>query len=140
MKKAITGIILVIMIVAAFAGCSPSIEGLYKTKSIDGKTPVEFMEAQAQESGIDLDTFLGIFALTGETVTRDDLNEYLTVDLQKDGKAKVFVLFDNESTEGTWEKKDNIISVTVNGDTLDFTLEGGNLTVDMEGSKLVLSK
>ena len=143
MKKVIVSAIAIVMTLVLLASCgalAPSIEGVYKTKTIDGKTPLEYFEASAEESGVDLDTLLGIFSLSGQTVTRDDLNNYVTIDLQKDGKAILSSFLEEDADEGTWEKKDNAVTITIDGDPQEFKLENGELTVEMDGVKIVLAK
>ncbi|MBR0135249.1 MAG: hypothetical protein IJM18_03535 [Clostridia bacterium] len=136
MKRTLALLIVVIMLAAAFAACTkPKVEGTYKIKTIDGKTPYEYFKSKADAEGLDVGMLLTLMGISEET-----LNNFMEVKLEKDGKAVVKIMGE-EPESCTWELKDSKTVTFKSGDeTSEAEYKNGTLTMTEDGMTCVLEK
>ena len=94
--------------------------------------------------------FVGYWKLTGGEMDGEEIDASyislmesldltISLTLNEDGTAK-FVLFGDE-TDSTWEAKDaSTMKISVEGVSLEGKLDGGKLSLDLEGEKLIFEK
>lgn len=58
-----------------------------------------------------------------------------TATIKFDAK-KVTLNFGEENGEGTWTEKDNVISITSDGETVECPVEDSQLLFEVEGTKM----
>ncbi len=141
MKRTLALLIVVIMLAAAFAACTkpkveePKVEGTYKIKTINGKTPYEYFKSEADAEGIDVGMLLTLMGLSEETV-----NQFMVITLEKDGKAVINIMGE-EPESCTWELKDSkTVTFKSGGETIEAEYKNGTLTMTEDDMTYVLEK
>ena len=124
MKRVFAIVLAMLVVVSVFAGCSKKAgpEGKYIVKTIGGMTVEEAFSSMLSEYG-DGQTIEDLLKEAGI----ESIDEFMTIELKSDGKAVVDVALD-EPSEGTWKQDGNKIIVTVDGDPVEFTLNGNELS------------
>ena len=140
MKRVVSLMLVVLMIAAIFVGCGSSgssgdvgnPEGLYKIKSVNGKSVKEYFKSETgvtNDSDIDLAlAYLGI----------DSLDNLITFELRSGGKLVASMM--GQSVEGTWKLNGNKVIMTVDGESSEATFKNGELIVENDGQKMVLAR
>ena len=123
MKKLLASIVAGILTLGCLfmVGCS-SPAGTYKFDSMSvtmGDTTIELKVGED---------------FNGMTLTAD----FYVIELKKDGTGTVAM--QGMSTEITWVKEGDIIKMTADGSTQDFTLDGDKISFDVSGTKVTLKK
>lgn len=127
--KRIVSLVLVVMLVAAlFVGCSKSgsPEGTYYIKSMGGVSMEDMLKKEAGEE-FDLDSILSMFKVSS-------LGELITMELKADGTVSMKNAMDamtgdeDAAMTGTWTQDGSKITITIDGDAQEFTLDGNELT------------
>lgn len=82
---------------------------------------------------------------SGQTVTPDDEiwktatgGKSATMNLKDDGSCSVDLF--GQTGDGSFKVNDTTVTITIENDPQDFTLEDGNLTVEMSGTKMIFEK
>ncbi len=127
MKRIVSLALVVLLIAALFVGCgNSSVEGTYLIKSMGG-VAVEDMFKEEAGDDFDLDAILSMFKVSS-------LGELITMELKADGtvtmkNAMDAMDSDEDSTmSGTWKQEGDKVSITIDGDTQEFTLNGSELS------------
>ena len=138
MKKMLAILLVVVTVFGMLAGCSAKktvdAEGTYLVKTIDGKTVKEYFDEMAQEYGMDIETIAPLMGLEVDT-----LDEFITIELNKDGKAKLNSVMD-DSEEGTWSAEGNMLTITIGNEPQTFEYKDGEFTMDADGMTVVFVK
>lgn len=138
MKKAIAILLVCAMLCVLFVGCSSGdAEGKYLVKTINGMSVEDYLNSEAGDSGVDLATIASYMG-----IDMNKLNELITFDLQKGGKATIASSVTGMSMEGTWELSGTKLTITIDGDAQEFEFKNGEIIGDMgsDDMKLVMSK
>ena len=134
MKRIVAITLAVLMLTALFAGCGSSgPEGKYVVKSVDGQAVNEAFDAAAKAANTSADEYLKMLGI-------DNPEELATIELKSDGSATMSSKAFSYSGDGTWTQDGNKISITIEGDTSVFTLNGNELSNDTGDPKYVLIK
>ena len=128
MKKVIAGIVTALAVVVlcmCLTACSTGIVGTYK-----------FSKMSMTQGGISVEIKAGEEYM-GVTVSEDAY----TLEVKEDNTLELKVNMGQEMTEtGTWEEKDGKYILTIDGESIEGTLNGNVLSFEMEGVKLELKK
>jgi|GEM_PF-2670461 len=140
MKRYISIALAVLLVVALLAGCAgggANVAGKYVVKSVGDQTVKEYFESMAEEfAGLfDLDDLLELFEISS-------FEEFMTIELNADGTAKITVAGEDDDTStATWKQQGNKIIVTYDGETQELDLNNGELSFkDEEGVKYTFVK
>ena len=126
MKRIVSLALVVLLIAALFVGCgNSSVEGTYLIKSMGG-VAVEDMFKEEAGDDFDLDAILSMFKVSS-------LGELITMEIKADGTVTMKNAMELESEEdatmsGTWKQEGDKVSITIDGDTQEFTLNGSELS------------
>ena len=128
-------VLLVLLTAVLLAGCGGGAAGKYVIKSMNGKTMEDLFreEAEASEEEMTVEDFLKFFEI-------ESLEEYLTLELKEDGTAVSKAAMDDEADTGTWKQEGNKITITIDNEPVEFTLNGRELSATMDGVKYVFVK
>lgn len=139
MKRVISLALAVLMIAALLVACGGSTSsdpvGKYIVKTIDGKTVEDALSESLGENGVassieDLLKMVGV----------DSVEDLITLEIKSDGTAALdFELF-SSNMEGTWKQDGNKITITIDGDAAEFTMDGNELSSEMGDQKYVFIK
>lgn len=133
MKRFVAIAAAVLLMAALFAGCgSSSAAGKYVLKSMDGQDVNEALKADLEEVGMSLDEYLELFEI-------ETLEEFMTVELKSDGNAVVSVAGEDEDT-GTWEQDGDKVIITIDDESVTFTLNGNELSAEIDEQEYVFVK
>ena len=157
MKRIVSITLVVIMVAALFVGCSSSVEGKYKLKTINDKEPkaffTDFMTQMYKALGADEEQLDAAMKELNEGL--DKLGDLLIVELKSDGTAEMTSDMDAamdageegeeskpEVVTGTWKQDGDNITLTfpekddetgeVKDTVLKGTLKDGKLTITEE--------
>ncbi len=126
MKKAtiiVVAVLAIVLSVVCLTGCVSGAEGTYKFYSMttDGIT------LKAGQS------YMGLIQLS---------EDFITVELKKGGTCIFTIAMTDETAEGTWKKSGDkiIISAEETDETMEFTIDGDELSGEIDGVKMVLKK
>ncbi len=114
--------------IVGLAGCSGSSSA--EGKECIGKWVIESMVADGEVATAE---DLAEMAELGF-----DMNEMFALDLKEDGTADIIIF--EEATSGTWKGAEGACDVTVEGETLTFPLEDGNLVMEEEDTKIIFKR
>lgn len=127
MKRIVSLALVVLLIAALFVGCgNSSVEGTYLIKSMGG-VAVEDMFKEEAGDDFDLDAILSMFKVSS-------LGELITMELKADGTVTMKNVMDamdsdeDSTMSGTWKQEGDKVSITIDGDTQEFTLNGSELS------------
>lgn len=116
MKKKLSLLLAIIMVLGAMlAGC-----GSAKNDSAYVGTTWTLNSVEAQ----------------GITLEGDALKGAMDTATIKFDAKKVTLNFGEENGEGTWTEKDNVISITSDGETVECPVEDSQLLFEVEGTKM----
>lgn len=116
-KKIMLMVLCAVMACVMMTGCSSKFVGTWKSVAIE--------EGGEKHTASD-ETY-------GEIV-----KGFMTIEVEKGGEGTVKAL--GESNDMKWEADGDTITVTVDGDDLDFTLKDDQLVADVDGTKVYLEK
>lgn len=136
MKKTarILAVLLAFALLFALAACGSSgPEGKYVVKTIDGQSVDEAVEAAAKAANMSKDEFIKQMGI-------ENIEEIVTLELKSDKTAIMETKMFSYKGEGTWKQDGDKISITIEGDTSDFTLKGNELSNVTGEQKYVLIK
>ena len=109
-----------------FSGCGSKIEGTYK-----------FQSMTYQEGGVSVELKVGEEFMGMMTLSED----FMVVTLSEDGVATAELSAGESTSTGTWEKTENgKLEITFEGDAQICECDGKTLTINIEGSQVVLAK
>lgn len=78
---------------------------------------------------------------SGETtINPADYGMEVTLTLAEDGTATMVGMNGGDDSVGTWTISGNIVTVTIDGDPLDFTLEDGKLSASQDEMAMIFSQ
>lgn len=129
MKRIVSLTLVVLMIAALFVGCgSDSVPGTYKLKKINDKGVKEFFD----DLGMDLST-LGVDA--------SKLEDMMTMTLKDDGTAEIADNMDGDgkTVTGTWKQDGDKVTISADGQDMEFTFKSGALTYTAEESGIKMT-
>lgn len=129
MKRIVSLTLVVLMIAALFVGCgSDSVPGTYKLKKINDKGVKEFFD----DLGMDLST-LGVDA--------SKLEDMMTMTLKDDGTAEIADNMDGDgkTVTGTWKQDGDKVTISADGEDMEFTFKSGALTYTAEESGIKMT-
>ena len=126
MKKTLSIVLAVVMVLAVFTACGSngedsadnSVVGTWKATQVEAAGVQVSLEDFAQSTGTEL---------------------AISIELRADGTFSMS-MNDEVQGEGTYEVKGNTVALTADGATLNATLEDGKMTIDASGSKVILEK
>ena len=104
-------------------GGGSSISGTFKVASVDGKT----VEDTVKE-----------YEAAGLTMSASDIEDLMV--LEFGSGDSVTVKSAGESKTGTYKLDGDKLSITVDNETEDFTYSNNEITMESDGSKIVLKK
>lgn len=128
MKKVLAAVVsslAAVVLCVCFAACSTSITGTWK-----------FHKASGTVQGIEVNYEAGK-EMNGVKITEDFV--VLTINENNTFEMKM-AMMGEESATGTWEEKDGKYYLTVDGESMEVTLNGTTLSFEQEGMKLELKK
>lgn len=127
MKRIVSLTLVVLLIAALFVGCgNSSVEGTYLIKSMGGKTMEDMLKEEAGDN-FDLDSVLSMFKVSS-------LGELITMEFKADGTVTMKNVMDalgsdeDATMSGTWKQEGDKVSITIDNDTQEFTLNGSELS------------
>ena len=127
MKRIVSLALVVLLIAALFVGCgNSSVEGTYLIKSMGGMTMEDMLKAVSGDN-FDLDAVLSEYKVSS-------LGELITMELKADGTVTVKDAMDaldsdeDSTVSGTWKQEGDKVSITIDGDTQELTLNGSELS------------
>ena len=137
MKRIFSIALVILMTAVLFVGCSGhSIEGTYKLKAINDQNLRDFFNEVAAHTGINFETLMQSMNATGDT-----LSDMMSLSLNADGSATLnSKLTTEESKTGTWKQEGDKIVINVDGETVEFTRKGSELTGSSNNMRVTLSK
>lgn len=126
------------------AGVEITIDGDPEVFAYDGET------ISAEQDGIKMiftktaEGPVGTWYLTeanvgGIIVSAVDAGMEMTITLNEDGTA-LGKMTDEEDGVGTWEQNGDIVSVTLDGETLDFAFDGESISTEMDGGTMTFKR
>lgn len=128
MKKVLAAVIsslAAVVLCVCFAACSTSITGTWK-----------FHKASGTVQGIEVNYEAGK-EMNGVKITED----FVVLTINEDNTFEMkMAMMGEESATGTWEEKDGKYYLTVEGESVEMTLNGTTLSFEQEGMKLELKK
>lgn len=136
MKRVISVILVSLMVAALFTGCGKSadIAGKYIVKTVNGETLEESFKKSLEEFGeYTLDDYLELIGL-------ESLDDFMTIDLNADGTAQVSVAMEDEESKGTWKQSGDKVTITIDGEAVDFTIKGNELSAKLDDQDYVFIK
>ena len=104
-------------------GGGSSISGTFKVASVDGKT----VEDTVKE-----------YEAAGLTMSASDIEDLMVIEFGSGDS--VTVKSAGESKTGTYKLDGDKLSITVENETEDFTYSNNEITMESDGSKIVLNK
>ena len=104
-------------------GGGSSISGTFKVASVDGKT----VEDTVKE-----------YEAAGLTMSASDIEDLMVIEFGSGDS--VTVKSAGESKTGTYKLDGDKLSITVDNETEDFTYSNNEITMESDGSKIVLKK
>lgn len=117
-KKIVVSLVVMACMSFLLLGCSK------KESKFVGNWTIESMGVEGQ--------MLNVADLGGD----ESLAASITVN--KDGTLSMSMA--DESNDGTWEDKGGKVTMTIDGDTVDVTLEDDKATISIDGATLVFKK
>ncbi len=128
MKKvfaALASSLAIVALCACLAACSTSITGTWK-----------FHKASGTVQGLEVNYEVGK-EINGVKITED----FIVLTINEDNTFEMKMATMGENTQkGTWEEKDGKYYLTVEGESVEMTLNGTTLSFEQEGMKLELKK
>ena len=128
MKKVLAAVVsslAAVILCVCFAACSTSITGTWK-----------FHKASGAVQGMEVNYEVGK-EINGVKITEDFV--VLTINEDNTFEIKMAMMGDEPAT-GTWEEKDGKYYLTVEGESVEMTLNCATLSFEQEGMKLELKK
>lgn len=114
-----------VILCVCFAACSTGITGTWK-----------FHKASGTVQGIEVNYEAGK-EMNGVKITED----FVVLTINEDNTFEIkMAMMGEESATGTWEEKDGKYYLTVDGESMEVTLNGTTLSFEQEGMKLELKK
>ena len=104
-------------------GGGKSISGTFKVSSVDGKS-VEDTIKEAEAAGL--------------TMSASDIEDLMVIEFGSGDS--VTVKSAGESKSGTYKLDGETLSITIDNETENFTYSGDEISMDADGSKIVLKK
>jgi hypothetical protein len=135
MKRAFSLFLAVLFVLVIVTGCggSSSVTGKYYTKSIDGVLIEDYFKSELEGlEGFSIDDYLSLVGITA-------VEEFITVELKADGTAVVGVAGEDAST-GTWVQNGDKITITIDGEAVDFAVKGNEISFSEDDQVIVLVK
>ncbi len=134
MKRIATLSLVILFIFALVTGCAglpsaSSAAGTYVTKAVNGTDVDDYFK---QELGDDAESYYELLGI-------ESFSEFLIMELKADGTAVVTSMAEEAQT-GTWTQSGNTITVTIDGEAQDCTINGNEITIGLEGEQLTLVK
>ena len=135
MKRALSLLLVLMLVLALFAGCSEEgktgggaatmagVAGVYKIKSMNGRPFSDVIEEEMEGSGMTVDEYLSIIK---EYYKIDSIEDMMTMTLKADGTCSASEL--NESMDGTWTLEGSKVTITIDGETKVGTYSNGTIT------------
>ncbi len=130
MKKLFAIFFALLMIVGSLAACGKkTLSGTYVLKTVDGKTPLDYL---AGEYGVTKDDVLASLGADEKEVN----SNLMTMEFRKDGTVAVGGFMETfsgkENRVGTWELGKRLV-VYLGDETLVFRYEDGKIYGDLSG-------
>ena len=116
--RMLLALLALVLVVACLAGCG-------KKDSPEGKWTAESVTAK------------------GMTLTLDGSDQgSIDLEIKSGGKCTMTMNFmgENNSGEGTWEYKNGKGTLTIDNESVEFTIKDGKLTMSQDGSTFVFKK
>ena len=142
MKNVFSIILAAAILSFALISCgSSSATGTYTLETIGGLTPFEWIKGSLGSSEEAVEDLLDLFG-----TDKKSLNEkFYVLTLERGGKASIYSEYARmyegvAESEGTWTLKEDVITVTVNGEDTVLTFRDGVLTRDFNGDVGVFKK
>ena len=133
MKRIVSIALVILMVASVLVACiKTDPTGTYVVKTMNGKS-VE--DALKEELGGDasLDDILELLGV-------DSLDNLITIEIKSDGKMTLANRMEDDTVEGTWTKESDKLFLTVDGETMQAKLNGGELSMSMDDEAYVFVK
>lgn len=136
MKRIIPLALTALFIISILAACGSEVVasdpvGMYYIETINGKSVEDYLKDMLAGISIDPDEYLSIAGVSS-------FSEFITLELKDDGTA-VFSSSD-EPESGRWEQDGNKLTITIDGDAMEMTLNGSELTFKDGSQEYVFKK
>ena len=139
MKKILVCLLVLVLALTCFAACGKKDEkaanpvGTYSAKSMNGKSIEDaFLDEMGGELGdVSLDTILGMLGVSS-------IDALFSLEIKDDGTFTMTAA--GETENGTWVQDGSKITMTVDNEPMDATLDGDELTFKGDGMELVFVK
>ena len=129
MKKLLAALVSSLAVVAlcvTLAACSTTITGTWK-----------FSKATGNVGGLEVNYEVGKEIAGGVTITED----FVVLTINEDNTFEMkMAMMGEESVKGEWKEEDGKYYLTVDGESIEMTLNGKTLTFENEGMKMELKK
>ena len=136
MKRIATIAVVCLFVIAIITGCagggsSSSAAGKYVLKTVNGLS-IEEGFGEIFGTSFTAEELLEILGI-------DSFEEFMVIELKADGTA-VITTGGEDPSEATWKQDGNTVSITSEGQTVDCTLNGNELTLSLDNEVYVLVK
>ena len=86
--------------------------------------------------------YLNNMEMEGMTVSAAEFGMEMTFDLKEDGTVDAHQARGEETDDkqGTWTAEGDTVTITVDGEAMEFALTDGNLVADADGIKMILGR
>ena len=124
MKRILPILLALLLVSSLLAGCvkKSSAAGTYILKTMNGET----LEEQ-------------FATLLDEGMTMENIDEYFTLELKEDGTFLSLVAGE-DPVSGTWKQEGGIVLAEIDGETVEMTLNGDELSFTEEDQAYVFVK
>ena len=138
MKRILPILLSLLLIFAFLSGCKktggeskPSAEGTYILKTMNGETLEEQFQSMVDE-GMSMEDILSLFGITS-------VEEYFTLELKADGTLLSLVAGE-DPVSGTWKQEGDKILVDFDGEAVEMTLNGNEISFTEDDQAYVFIK
>lgn len=142
MKRILPILLALLLVSSLLAGCvkKSSAAGTYILKTMNGET-LEEQFAPLLDEGMTMENILSLFGITS-------LDEYFTLELKEDGTLLSLVAGEDpvsgtwkeDPVSGTWKQEGGRILAEIDGETVEMTLNGDELSFTEEDQAYVFVK
>ncbi|MBO4383818.1 MAG: hypothetical protein J5854_00150 [Clostridia bacterium] len=133
MKKAVSLVIVLVLLALALSACRADPAGRYVTVSVNGSSPFDYLKGKGDAAD-------ALLLLEAMGLTEEDFNTRLFVaELFTDGTVRIESILGMGGT-GTWTKSGSTVTVIAGSETYEFTLNGNRLSGKVGQADFVLEK
>ncbi|MBR5681084.1 MAG: hypothetical protein IKX19_10570 [Clostridia bacterium] len=133
MKRILPILLVLLLLSSLLAGCvkKSSAAGTYTIKTMNGETMEEQLKPMLDE-GMSMEDILSLFSIAS-------LDEYFVLELKADG-SMISRVAGEDSVSGTWKQEGDKVTAVIDGETLEMTLKGNELSFSTDDQSFVFVK